>query len=97
MTYTTTTTLSTDTLELIAEWHAAHTNLDPVTTAEAAAHDAMHAYLGLGVSVEEEDLVQNCVEILQGGECLPQHQERCELLLSLLSNEVLVELTIALN
>jgi len=95
MTYTT--TLSSDTLELITEFHAAHSNLDPVLTAEAAAHDALHAYLGLGITMEEEELVLNCTEILQGGECLPHLRERCELLLSLLTTEVLVELSIALS
>lgn len=84
---------STTTLELVQEFHASHKGLDPVTTDEAILHDAVHAYLGLGVSLEEEELVLNCVNTLAGLGCSIHLTERVELLISLLEIEVLVELS----
>ena len=93
-----TTLLSVDTQELIREWHDAHAsdNLDPVTCEQGAIHDAMHAYLGMGITLEEEELVLNCANLLIGKECQPHLAKRCELLLSMLTTEVLVELATAL-
>lgn len=86
---------STTTLELVQEFHASHKGLDPVTTDEALLHDAVHAYLGLGVSLEEEELVLNCVNTLAGLGCSAHLTERVELLISLLEIDVLVELSSA--
>jgi hypothetical protein len=86
---------STTTLELIAEFHASHEGLDPVTTDEARLHDAVHAYLGLGVSLEEEEVVLNCVNALAGLGCSAHLTERVEFLLSLLEVDTLIELSAA--
>ena len=51
-------------------------NLDINTTDEAYMHDAIHAMTGLGVSLQDEEIVLNITEVLQGGECLPQHEAR---------------------
>lgn len=91
------TTLSASTLALIDEFHASHEGLDPVLCHEAAVHDAVHAYLGLGVSLEDEEVVLNCVELLSGRECSIHLAERCEFLLTLLTSDVLVELSVALS
>lgn len=89
-----TTTISADTQALVAEFHAAHTGLDAVTTEEALLHDAVHAYLGLGVTLEEEEVVLNCVNLLAGLGCSAHLQARCEFLISLLTTDVLVELSV---
>jgi hypothetical protein len=86
---------SITTLELIAEFHASHKGLDTVTTDEARLHDAVHAYLGLGVSLEEEELVLNCVNSLAGLGCSTHLTERVELLLSMLEVDTLIELSTA--
>lgn len=86
---------STTTLELIAEFHASHKGLDPVTTDEARLHDAAHAYLGLGVSLEDEELVLNCVNSLAGLGCSAHLTKRVELLLSMLDVDTLIELSAA--
>lgn len=86
---------STTTLELVQEFHVSHTGLDSVTTDEAILHDAVHAYLGLGVSLEEEELVLNCVNTLAGLGCSAHLTERVELLISLLEIDVLIELSVA--
>ena len=51
-------------------------SLDVNTTDEAYAHDAVHALTGLGVTLEDEELVLNITEVLQGGECLAKHTDR---------------------
>lgn len=51
-------------------------NLDINTTDEAYMHDAIHAMTGLGVTLEDEEIVLNITEVLQGGECLPRHESR---------------------
>jgi hypothetical protein len=84
---------STTTLELVHEFHASHEGLDAVTNNEAVLHDAVHAYLGLGVSLEEEELVLNCVNTLAGLDCSAHLTERVELLISLLEVDVLIELS----
>jgi hypothetical protein len=86
---------STITMALISEFHESHKGLDNVTTEEAMLHDAIHAYLGLGVSLEEEELVLNCTNVLAGLDCSAHLSERVELLLSLLDSTTLVELSIA--
>jgi hypothetical protein len=86
---------STTTIALIAEFHATHVGLDEVLNDEAMLHDAVHAYLGLGVSLEEEELVLNCTNVLAGLDCSIHLQERVELLLSLLDGDTLIELSIA--
>jgi hypothetical protein len=86
---------STTTIELVSEFHASHVGLDNVTTEEAMLHDAVHAYLGLGVSLEDEELVLNCTNVLAGLDCSAHLSDRVELLLSLLDSTVLVELSIA--
>jgi len=91
----TSTLLSTDTIELIYEWHASNNQLDPITTEEALVHDAIHAYTGLSDSLADEEIVLNVSNLLAGLDCLNKNRERCELILSLLSTDVLVELSIA--
>ena len=91
------TTLSASTLSLIDEFHNSHEGLDPVVCHAAAVHDALHAYLGLGVLLEDEEVVLNCVELLSGNDCSLHLRDRCEFLLTLLSTDVLVELSLALT
>lgn len=92
----TTNLLSTDTLELIAEWHASQTGLDPVLTEAALVHDAIHAYTGLGTTLADEEIVLNIANLLGGGDCLERNRERCEFIISLLPGDVLVELSVAI-
>lgn len=87
--------LSADTLALVAEWHASCEGLDPVTTEAALVHDAIHAYTGLSTSIADEDIVLNISNLLAGLDCLDIHRDRCEFIISLLSTDVLVELSIA--
>jgi hypothetical protein len=91
------TTLSTDIQEMVAEFHASHKGLDAVSTEYALLHDAIHAYCGLGVSMEEEELVHNVTNVLVGQDCLPEHQERVALLIEILPTEVMIELSVALS
>ena len=51
-------------------------HLDINTTDEAYVHDAIHALTGLGVTLEDEEIVLNITEVLQGGNCLPRHETR---------------------
>lgn len=91
----TSTLLSADTQQLIAEWHTTHSGLDPVTTEAALVHDAIHAYTGLGTTLADEEIVLNISNILAGLDCLPHNRERCEFIISLLPSDVLIELSIA--
>ncbi len=94
MTFTTN-LLSADTQQLIAEWHASQSDLDPVLTEAALVHDAIHAHTGLGTSLADEEIVLNISNLLAGLDCLPHNRERCEYIISLLPSDVLVELAIA--
>lgn len=87
--------LSTDTQQLIAEWHASSDELDPVTTEIAAVHDAIHAWCGLSTTLDDEAVVSNIANMLAGLETLPHLTERCAFIISLLPSEVVVELSIA--
>ena len=91
----TTNLLSASTVELIAEWHASQSGLDPVLTEAALVHDAIHAYTGLGTSLADEEIVLNISNLLAGLDCLPHNRERCEFIISILPSDVLVELSIA--
>lgn len=86
---------STTTIALINEFHASYPGLDPVTTEIAMLHDALHAYLGLSTSLEDEEVVLNVTNVLAGLECSAHLAERCELLISLLDTEILIELSVA--
>lgn len=86
---------STTTIALINEFHASYPGLDPVTTDIAMLHDALHAYLGLSTSLEDEEVVLNVTNVLAGLDCSSHLTERVELLISLLEIEVLVELSSA--
>lgn len=98
MTYTTidftrfTTTLSQDIIDMVEEFQCSQTGLDPVVTEEALLHEAIHAYTGLGVTLDDEAHVYGCINILIGQCALPAMQERCELLVSIIPVEVLAEL-----
>lgn len=91
------TTLSADIQEMVKEFHVSRTGLDAVTTEYAMLHDAIHAYCGLGVSMEEEEIVHNITNILVGQDCLPQHADRVALLIEILPTEVMIELSVALS
>lgn len=91
------TNLSIEIQEMVKEFHASHTGLDAVTTEYALLHDAVHAYCGLGVSLDEEELVHNITNVLVGGECLPQHLERVALLIEIIPTKVMIELSVFLS
>ena len=86
------TTLSEEIVQMVEEFQCSHEGLDSVVTEEALLHEAIHAYCGLGVSLDEEALVYGCINILIGQEALPAMQERCIRLVSLIPAGVLVEL-----
>ena len=51
-----------------AVWFAGQEGLEMNKTMEAFAHDSVHAVLGLGVTLEEEELVLNVQQSLIGKE-----------------------------
>lgn len=91
------TNLSVEIQEMVKEFHASHSGLDAVTTEYALLHDAVHAYCGLGVSLDEEELVHNITNVLVGQDCLPQHADRVALLIEIIPTEVMIELSVALS
>lgn len=91
------TNLSVEIQEMVSEFHASHTGLDAVTTEYALLHDSIHAYCGLGVSMEEEEIVHNITNVLIGQDCLPQHADRVALLIEIIPTEVMIELSVALS
>lgn len=76
-------TVSTELTELANEFQQAY-NLDINTTNEAIVHDALHAILGLSTSLEDEEVVLNVVNCLEGGEVNPRLLERVTTLLDIL-------------
>lgn len=91
------TNLSVEIQEMVKEFHASHTGLDAVTTEYALLHDAVHAYCGLGVSMEDEEIVHNITNVLVGQDCLSQHANRVALLIEIIPTEVMIELSVALS
>lgn len=91
------TNLSVEIQEMVKEFHVSHTGLDTVTTEYALLHDAVHAYCGLGVSMEDEEIVHNITNVLVGQDCLPQHANRVALLIEIIPTEVMIELSVALS
>jgi hypothetical protein len=84
---------STTTIAIVSEFHAAHIGLDAVTTEEAMLHDAVHAYTGLGITLQDEEVVLNIVNVLAGLECSTHLSNRVEFIISLLEVDVLIELS----
>lgn len=70
-------------IELATEFQTSY-NLDINTTTEAFAHDALHALLGLGASLEDEEVVLNVSNALVGEEINPKHQSRVDSLMIVL-------------
>ena len=91
------TNLSVEIQEMVKEFHASHTGLDAVTTEYALLHDSIHAYCGLGVSMEEEEIVHNITNVLVGQDCLPQHADRVALLIEIIPTEVMIELSVTIS
>lgn len=87
---------SVETIALVEEFHCSKPGLDPVTTEKALVHDVIHAVTGLGVTLEDEEIVLNIQNLLGGEECLEKNRERCEFMLTLIPVEILVELTNAI-
>ena len=87
---------SVDTIALVEEFHNSKPGLDPVTTEKALVHDVIHAVTGLGVTLEDEEIVLNITNLLGGEDCLEKHRERCEFILTLIPVEILIELSAAI-
>ena len=77
-------------IQLANEFQSSHEGLDTNTTNEAILHDAIHAVTGLGVSLEDEEVVLNITNYLQGGETNPKLTERVIFIVSLIPSEILV-------
>ena len=82
--------------QLANEFQASHEGLDPNTTKEAVLHDAIHACTGLGVSLEDEEVVLNITNYLAGGATNPKLTERVVFIVSLIPDEILVAIASAL-
>ena len=83
---------STEAIELATEFQQSY-QLDPNNTEESIYHDLLHSVTGLSVSLEDEELVLNIAEVLSGGECNSVHTERVSLLISLIPDHFLIELS----
>ena len=87
---------SVDTIALVEEFHNSKPGLDPVTTEKALVHDVIHAVTGLGVTLEDEEIVLNIQNTLGGEGCLERNRERVELFLTIIPVEIIIELTNAI-
>ncbi len=76
--------------ELANEFQASHEGLDTNNTTEAILHDCLHCVTGLGVSLEDEEVVLNITNYLAGGETNPKLTERVLFIVSLIPEEILV-------